>query len=140
MSSFFPHPNYHAFLPVGVAVFPSLSLQSIQHQLPTQSHSSSSSVAATPPPPRQLSATLGSLICKPFPFNRFLQFFNNHTRLLKKEGDGSCWDEASALATLHNKLFSRCSSETFRQVSRIQNKIPIVNSLLKQNRPPFKIW
>ncbi|KAL0562197.1 hypothetical protein IC582_002649 [Cucumis melo] len=28
-----------------------------------------------------------------------------HTRLLNKNGDGSCWDEASALATLHNKLF-----------------------------------
>ncbi|KAA0059367.1 GDSL esterase/lipase 5-like [Cucumis melo var. makuwa] len=28
-----------------------------------------------------------------------------NTRLLKKEGDGSCWDEVSALAVLHNKLF-----------------------------------
>uniref|UniRef100_A0A0A0KAP6 Uncharacterized protein n=1 Tax=Cucumis sativus TaxID=3659 RepID=A0A0A0KAP6_CUCSA len=28
-----------------------------------------------------------------------------NTRLLKKEGDGSCWDEISALAILHNNLF-----------------------------------
>ena len=64
--------------------------------------------------------------------------FSTITRLLKKDGHGGWWDEASALASLHNKLFHVDLQKLSDKFQGFITKC--LYSLLKQNRQPFKIW